>query len=95
MGNDKGSRKRELLKMEYPKNLLCAVQGGIEEGEQAEEILSGIQALNEREQYILLERYKGKRTLSSIGEDLGLKRERVRQIEYQAFRKLRRDILKK
>ena len=95
MENDKGPRKRELLKMEYPKNLLCAVMGGIEEGRLAEEILSGIQTLNEREQYILLERYKEKRTLSSIGEDLGLKRERVRQIEYQAFRKLRRGILKK
>lgn len=95
MGNDKGSRKKALLKMEYPKNLLCAVIGGMEEGEVAEKILSGVQTLNEREQYILLERYKGKRTLSNIGEDLGLKRERVRQIEYQAFRKLRRNNLKK
>lgn len=96
MDTDKKSEKRELLKMEYPKNLLYAVRGTWEDEEPTEltqDVLSGIQyaisTLNEREQYILIERYKGKRTLRSIGEDLGVIPERVRQIEVKALRNLR------
>lgn len=96
MGNERVAEKRELLKMDYPKNLLYAVRGGWEDEEPTEltqDVLSGIQyaisTLNEREQYILNERYRGKRTLSSIGEDLGVISERVRQIESKALRNLR------
>lgn len=96
MGNERAAEKRELLKMDYPKNLLYAVRGGWEDEEPTEltqDVLSGIQyalsTLNEREQYILNERYQHKRTLSSIGEDLGVISERVRQIESKALRNLR------
>lgn len=96
MGNECAADKRELLKMDYPKNLLYAVRGGWEDEEPTEltqDVLSGIQyalsTLNEREQYILNERYRHKRTLSSIGEDLGVISERVRQIESKALRNLR------
>lgn len=96
MGNERAAEKRELLKMDYPKNLLYAVRGGWEDEEPTEltqDVLSGIQyalsTLNEREQYILYERYREKRTLSSIGEDLGVISERVRQIESKALRNLR------
>lgn len=96
MDTDKKSEKRELLKMEYPKNLLYAVRGKWEDEEPTEltqDVCSGIQyaisTLNDREQYILTERYKVKRTLRSIGEDLGVIPERVRQIEAKALRNLR------
>ena len=96
MGNEKISEKLDLLKMEYPKNLLYAVRGALEDEEPTEltqDVLAGIQyavsTLNEREQYILIERYKCKRTLRSIGEDLGVKSERVRQLEAKAERRLR------
>lgn len=90
------NEKTDLLKMEYPKNLLYAVRGAWEDDEPTEltpDVLAGIEyalsTLNERERYILVERYKGKRTLRSIGEDLGVKPERVRQIENKAQRNLR------
>lgn len=82
--------------MEYPKNLLYAVRGALEDDEPTEltpDVLAGIEyalsTLKERERYILVERYKGKRTLRSIGEDLGVKPERVRQIVNKAERNLR------
>lgn len=96
MGNERVTEKRELLKMDFPKNLLYAVRGGWEDEEPTEltqDILSGIQyalsTLSDREQYILYERYREKRTLSSISEDLGVISERVRQIESKALRNLR------
>ena len=88
--------KLDLLKMEYPKNLLYAVRGAWEDDEPTEltpDVLAGIEyalsTLKERERYILVERYKGKRTLRSIGEDIGVKTERVRQIVNKAERNLR------
>lgn len=44
--------------------------------------------LNDKEKTIILERYKNKRTLDSIGQELGLTKERVRQLESRAFKKL-------
>lgn len=52
-----------------------------------------LSALTEREQYILAARYglgdSDPQTLAAIGEQLGLTRERVRQIEHEALDKLR------
>ena len=46
--------------------------------------------LNEREQFIIYERRlsDGGRTLESLGEELGLSKERVRQLEAAAFAKM-------
>lgn len=49
-----------------------------------------IESLSAREQEVLRQRLNGERTLSDIGNDYGLTRERIRQIEKGAFIKLRR-----
>ena len=50
--------------------------------------------LNEREQFIISERRlsDGGRTLESLGEELGLSKERVRQLEAAAFAKMRKSL---
>jgi RNA polymerase sigma-32 factor len=51
-------------------------------------------ALNARERYIVTERKlrDEPRTLESLGEELGLSKERVRQLEAAAFAKMRRTL---
>ncbi len=53
-----------------------------------------MQALNARERYIVAERKLKEqgRTLESLGEELGLSKERVRQLEAAAFAKMRRSL---
>jgi RNA polymerase sigma-32 factor len=79
-----------------------------DEGQQAAEAVEGahdgarlrgwlvkaMQGLNARERYIVAERKlkdEG-RTLESLGEELGLSKERVRQLEAAAFAKMRRSL---
>ncbi|MEZ5756106.1 MAG: RNA polymerase factor sigma-32 [Paracoccaceae bacterium] len=57
-------------------------------------LVAAMQALNARERYIVAERKlkdEG-RTLESLGEELGLSKERVRQLEAAAFAKMRRSL---
>ena len=58
-------------------------------------LVSALGTLNQRERYIVTERKlrdEG-RTLESLGEELGLSKERVRQLEAAAFAKLRRGLV--
>jgi RNA polymerase sigma-32 factor len=50
--------------------------------------------LNERERFIVAERKlrEEARTLESLGEELNLSKERVRQIEAAAFQKMRKHL---
>ncbi len=65
----------------------------IAEGARREELTRAIATLNDREQTVLVLRYglnaQPSRTLSDVGDCLGITRERVRQIETRALGKLR------
>ena len=65
----------------------------LEQDNMAQELQRAAAVLNEREQQVVSAFYgigRERRTLAEIGEEMGLKRERVRQIRNKAVRKLRR-----
>ncbi|MFU8863637.1 MAG: RNA polymerase factor sigma-32 [Rhodobacterales bacterium] len=57
-------------------------------------LLEALAALNDRERFIVRERKlrDNPRTLESLGEELGLSKERVRQLEAAAFAKMRKKL---
>ncbi len=65
----------------------------LEQNTLSDELVKAISTLNDREQAVV-KRFFGidsqRMTMAEIGEELGLKRERVRQIRDTAMRKLRR-----
>ncbi len=57
-------------------------------------LVTAMQALNDRERFIVRERKlrEPARTLESLGQELGLSKERVRQLEAAAFIKMRKNL---
>jgi len=84
------------------RDLRTTAAAGVVAIERARQSLIGVikDNLDEREQYIILNHFgllgspvrKKKKTLQQIGEDLGIGKERVRQIELVALQKLRQSL---
>ena len=60
------------------------------------ELWKALDVLNEREKYIIMNRYltEEPKTLQEIGDEFGITRERVRQIEKRALEKIRKQLPK-
>ena len=92
---------RTLLQEPYPKNLLATAvyqspkdlsvpdELSPEMVEQLQQILS---TFSEQEQQTLQLRFVERKTLDAVGECIGVKKERVRQIIQRALRKLRKPV---
>ena len=80
----------EITKL-YPFNIATAVFGGEEEAQNTyiQGIYNALATLTEREQSVLMCRFQQKMTLEQCGKEYGITRERIRQIEAKALRKLR------
>ena len=81
-------------KKEYPKNLLSQVFVNGLPTELPDDVALVLEyiiqkTLTERERRVLDMRYKRYMTMAAIGEEYGLRAERIRQIEAKAVRKLR------
>ncbi len=73
-----------------------SVEAAYEDSERQETLAAALERLAPREQAVITRRYgldgSAPQTLAEIGKSLGLSKERARQIEEQALRKLRLDL---
>ena len=76
----------------YPENLYCEIFGTAEYDVPygwENDIEYALGTITEREKNVLLYRFRDEITLGEVGENLGVTRERARQIEAKALKKLR------
>lgn len=75
----------------YPLNLAKSILGSEEEARKVyiPGISAAVATLSEREQGVLSLRFEKRLTLEQCGKEYGITRERIRQIEAKALRKLR------
>ncbi len=66
------------------------VRSSLDRRERAELLERAVTGLDERERHIIQGRFFEDRTLEDIAGDFGLSRERIRQIEFGALRRLRK-----
>ncbi len=71
-----------------------AVENSHDTQQLREWLVTAMQALNDRERFIVRERKlrEPARTLESLGQELSLSKERVRQLEAAAFVKMRKNL---
>ena len=90
---------RQTIRIKYPENLLCAIYGLTNFGEiKTDDDISVVSArmiemldnLSEREKGVLLCRFCKRMTQEKTGNVFGVGKERVRQIQNKALRKLRK-----
>ena len=88
--------RSQSAELSYPVNLLHAIGIPCEDAEGLRERLEeALNALPDDEAMALLLRFKEKKTLQEAGDDMGLSRERVRQLVKEAVRSLSRPEQKK
>lgn len=83
---------RNIKSLPWYKEIICTVFGGetIDFPTDAEETVTFVlDMLPEKEKNVILLRTQEKKTLRQCGEKFGVSRERIRQIEARAYRKLR------
>ena len=82
----------EFERSDYPENLLLDMGLTVPEkdmGAAAKRLEEVLSKLNEQEQTIILGYYRDGRTLQDLGDQLGISRERVRQIKEKRVKRLR------
>jgi len=95
MKNNNFGRTNNIRKQNrpYPENLVLDIRKKESAGKMPEDIIEAVDyalsALPEREARVLYGRYKEHMSLEEAGRELGVCRDRVRQIEALALRKLR------
>ena len=93
MNNEIGDEETTYLDIlpDVSQNQEDAIAVAEEQGIIKAEVSNALQMLNEKERYVIESRMMAEPTLTlqDIGNKLGVSRERVRQIEEQALKKLR------